>query len=173
MDFWKVQKYNLIWIPSIWFQLQSLSLIDVVSVVSCRMGVYEEKKETCGTICLKYLLFTFNFLFWVSLHPGASEPLASVSSRPLVFHRGGSNSTKLRWSEGRRCLWNQAGCSRGRVMCQQSFPVVFARSLEICEHEKEKKQTWPDSGTISSFNQAVVTNLQPQTVFKKQLQFFN
>ncbi|KAK7912967.1 hypothetical protein WMY93_013178 [Mugilogobius chulae] len=29
-----------------------------------RMGVYEEKKETCGTICLKYLLFTFNFLFW-------------------------------------------------------------------------------------------------------------
>lgn len=33
------------------------------------MGVYEEKKETCGTICLKYLLFTFNFLFWVSLCP--------------------------------------------------------------------------------------------------------
>lgn len=30
------------------------------------MGVYEEKKETCGTICLKYLLFTFNFLFWLA-----------------------------------------------------------------------------------------------------------
>ncbi|XP_062327131.1 CD151 antigen-like isoform X1 [Osmerus eperlanus] len=30
------------------------------------MGVYDEKKETCGTICLKYLLFTFNFLFWLA-----------------------------------------------------------------------------------------------------------
>ncbi|XP_076848499.1 CD151 antigen-like [Brachyhypopomus gauderio] len=30
------------------------------------MGVYEEKKETCGTVCLKYLLFTFNFLFWLA-----------------------------------------------------------------------------------------------------------
>lgn len=30
------------------------------------MGVYEEKKETCGTICLKYLLFSFNFLFWLA-----------------------------------------------------------------------------------------------------------
>ncbi|XP_065126051.1 CD151 antigen, like [Paramisgurnus dabryanus] len=26
----------------------------------------EEKKEKCGTICLKYLLFTFNFLFWLA-----------------------------------------------------------------------------------------------------------
>ncbi|KAI1890092.1 hypothetical protein AGOR_G00169660 [Albula goreensis] len=31
-----------------------------------RMGAYDEKKETCGTICLKYLLFTFNFLFWLA-----------------------------------------------------------------------------------------------------------
>uniref|UniRef100_A0A3Q1GMK1 Tetraspanin n=1 Tax=Acanthochromis polyacanthus TaxID=80966 RepID=A0A3Q1GMK1_9TELE len=30
------------------------------------MGAYEEKKETCGTVCLKYLLFTFNFLFWLA-----------------------------------------------------------------------------------------------------------
>ncbi|XP_012672711.1 CD151 antigen-like [Clupea harengus] len=30
------------------------------------MGAYDEKKETCGTICLKYLLFTFNFLFWLA-----------------------------------------------------------------------------------------------------------
>ncbi|XP_058608249.1 CD151 antigen, like isoform X3 [Onychostoma macrolepis] len=28
------------------------------------MGANKEKNETCGTICLKYLLFTFNFLFW-------------------------------------------------------------------------------------------------------------
>ncbi|XP_056622888.1 CD151 antigen, like [Triplophysa dalaica] len=25
-----------------------------------------KEKETCGTICLKYLLFTFNFLFWLA-----------------------------------------------------------------------------------------------------------
>lgn len=36
--------------------------------VPLRMRAYDEKKETCGTICLKYLLFTFNFLFWVGLH---------------------------------------------------------------------------------------------------------
>ncbi|XP_074086871.1 CD151 antigen [Macrotis lagotis] len=30
------------------------------------MGEYNEKKETCGTICLKYLLFTFNFCFWIA-----------------------------------------------------------------------------------------------------------
>lgn len=30
------------------------------------MGAADEKKETCGTICLKYLLFTFNFLFWLA-----------------------------------------------------------------------------------------------------------
>ncbi|XP_061526305.1 CD151 antigen, like [Phycodurus eques] len=30
------------------------------------MGAHEEKKETCGTICLKYLLITFNFLFWLA-----------------------------------------------------------------------------------------------------------
>ncbi|XP_077569750.1 CD151 antigen-like [Stigmatopora nigra] len=30
------------------------------------MGLQEEKKETCGTICLKYLLITFNFLFWLA-----------------------------------------------------------------------------------------------------------
>lgn len=39
------------------------------------MGVFEEKKETCGTICLKYLLFAFNFLFWVSFHSSSLELL--------------------------------------------------------------------------------------------------
>ncbi|RXM30032.1 CD151 antigen [Acipenser ruthenus] len=29
------------------------------------MGEYDEK-ETCGTICLKYLLFSFNFFFWLA-----------------------------------------------------------------------------------------------------------
>lgn len=30
------------------------------------MGALEGKKGTCGTVCLKYLLFTFNFLFWLA-----------------------------------------------------------------------------------------------------------
>ncbi|XP_030621892.1 CD151 antigen-like [Chanos chanos] len=30
------------------------------------MGVSNEKTERCGTICLKYLLFAFNFLFWLA-----------------------------------------------------------------------------------------------------------
>jgi CD151 antigen len=38
------------------------------------MGEFNEKKATCGTVCLKYLLFTYNCCFWVrranfSLHP--------------------------------------------------------------------------------------------------------
>ncbi|XP_029439070.1 CD151 antigen [Rhinatrema bivittatum] len=31
-----------------------------------KMNEYKEKQETCGTICLKYLLFTFNFFFWLA-----------------------------------------------------------------------------------------------------------
>nr|XP_020639800.1 CD151 antigen [Pogona vitticeps]XP_020639801.1 CD151 antigen [Pogona vitticeps]XP_020639802.1 CD151 antigen [Pogona vitticeps] len=30
------------------------------------MREYNENKETCGTICLKYLLFIFNFFFWLA-----------------------------------------------------------------------------------------------------------
>uniref|UniRef100_A0A8C4LLS3 CD151 molecule (Raph blood group) n=1 Tax=Equus asinus asinus TaxID=83772 RepID=A0A8C4LLS3_EQUAS len=30
------------------------------------MGEFNEKKTTCGTVCLKYLLFTFNCCFWLA-----------------------------------------------------------------------------------------------------------
>uniref|UniRef100_F6RLK0 CD151 molecule n=2 Tax=Equus TaxID=9789 RepID=F6RLK0_HORSE len=33
---------------------------------SPRMGEFNEKKTTCGTVCLKYLLFTFNCCFWLA-----------------------------------------------------------------------------------------------------------
>lgn len=36
------------------------------NLVYLSMGAEEEKTNTCGTICLKYLLFTFNLIFWVS-----------------------------------------------------------------------------------------------------------
>ncbi|KAL0968847.1 hypothetical protein UPYG_G00272650 [Umbra pygmaea] len=31
-----------------------------------RMETKDENRDTCGTICLKYLLFTFNLLFWLA-----------------------------------------------------------------------------------------------------------
>lgn len=49
------------------------------------MGAYEEPKETCGTICLKYLLFAFNFLFWVSLGSvGSGVPLQRLQTARSV-----------------------------------------------------------------------------------------
>uniref|UniRef100_A0A7N9CQ34 CD151 antigen n=6 Tax=Macaca TaxID=9539 RepID=A0A7N9CQ34_MACFA len=33
---------------------------------SPRMGEFNEKKTTCGTVCLKYLLFTYNCCFWLA-----------------------------------------------------------------------------------------------------------
>ncbi|XP_034417206.1 CD151 antigen-like isoform X2 [Cyclopterus lumpus] len=30
------------------------------------MGANKDKKEPCGTVCLKYLLFAFNFFFWLA-----------------------------------------------------------------------------------------------------------
>ncbi|EDM12078.1 CD151 antigen, isoform CRA_d [Rattus norvegicus] len=30
------------------------------------MGEFNEKKATCGTVCLKYLLFTYNCCFWLA-----------------------------------------------------------------------------------------------------------
>lgn len=36
---------------------------------SPKMGEFKEKKATCGTVCLKYLLFTYNCCFWVSRGP--------------------------------------------------------------------------------------------------------
>ncbi|XP_028823250.1 CD151 antigen-like isoform X2 [Denticeps clupeoides] len=36
------------------------------SFFSLRMTMEEDKTNTCGTICLKYLLLTFNLLFWLA-----------------------------------------------------------------------------------------------------------
>lgn len=45
-----------------------LDLMDFQCVLcSPRIMAHEEKANSCGTICLKYLLFTFNLLLWVSL----------------------------------------------------------------------------------------------------------
>lgn len=46
------------------------------------MGMEEERTNPCGTICLKYLLFTFNLLFWV-----AGGAVAGVGIWTLVDKR--------------------------------------------------------------------------------------
>lgn len=48
-------------------------------------AVYKDDQEDWLTVCLKYLLFVFNFLFWVS----ESNPLFELDSqKPLVTNNG-------------------------------------------------------------------------------------
>ncbi|VTJ61168.1 Hypothetical predicted protein [Marmota monax] len=37
-----------------------------LSTACPKMGEFNEKKATCGTVCLKYLLFTYNCCFWLA-----------------------------------------------------------------------------------------------------------
>ncbi|EHB17822.1 CD151 antigen [Heterocephalus glaber] len=45
------------------FCIQSCRLRSAAGPI--RMGEFNEKQTPCGTVCLKYLLFTFNCCFWV------------------------------------------------------------------------------------------------------------
>lgn len=56
------------------------------------MGAYEEPKETCGTICLKYLLFAFNFMFWVSLRAVGFRCFSSGCRAATCFLRAFLNA---------------------------------------------------------------------------------
>ena len=47
-----------------------------------RMGEFGEKSTTCGTVCLKYLLFTFNCCFWVSSGHPLPRPRRSLAGGP-------------------------------------------------------------------------------------------
>lgn len=50
--------------------------VPVPVCLSPRMGEFSDKNATCGTICLKYLLFAFNCCFWVR---DISPPCLGVS----------------------------------------------------------------------------------------------
>lgn len=47
-----------------------------------RMGEFGEKSAACGTVCLKYLLFTFNCCFWVSSGHPLPRPRRSLARGP-------------------------------------------------------------------------------------------
>lgn len=63
-----------LFVRNLLFSVGSSVMSDLIFAVFPSMGAYEEPKETCGTICLKYLLFAFNFMFWVSLHSAVVGP---------------------------------------------------------------------------------------------------
>ncbi|XP_008410371.1 CD151 antigen isoform X2 [Poecilia reticulata] len=44
----------------------SLIILSPVKEQNLRMETHRKKKNTCGTICLKYLLFLFNVCFWLA-----------------------------------------------------------------------------------------------------------
>lgn len=66
-----------------------------------RMGEFNEK-ATCGTVCLKYLLFTFNCCFWVR-----SAPTPVLPSLPSLLWEGAWQG--LRWNQ---CALPTAGWTR-------------------------------------------------------------
>lgn len=82
----------------------------------CSMGAYEEPKETCGTICLKYLLFAFNFLFWVSLcpvlwgfeciSPGSRAATRFLQGFSKLFQSGRCWSAGKHWWQIRKMRWD-------------------------------------------------------------------
>lgn len=54
-----------VWPPS-WSGPGAAGHLTPSRLPSPKMGEFNEKKATCGTVCLKYLLFTYNCCFWVS-----------------------------------------------------------------------------------------------------------
>lgn len=57
------------------------------------MADAEEKNNSCGTICLKYLLFVFNLLFWVSL----CFILIIISQNSSAIPDGKMAKTTINW----------------------------------------------------------------------------
>lgn len=87
------------------------------------MGVDEEKTNTCGTICLKYLLFTFNLIFWL-----AGGAVAAVGIWTLVDK-----------SEYISLLASSAYSASAYVLILAGFVVVATGVLGCCATIKEHR----------------------------------
>ncbi|XP_048112523.1 CD151 antigen isoform X5 [Alosa alosa] len=83
----------------------------------------EEKTNTCGTICLKYLLFTFNFIFWL-----AGGAVAAVGVWTLVDK-----------SEYISLLASSAYSASAYVLILAGVVVVATGILGCCATIKEHK----------------------------------
>uniref|UniRef100_A0A8C9NVU0 Tetraspanin n=1 Tax=Spermophilus dauricus TaxID=99837 RepID=A0A8C9NVU0_SPEDA len=59
------------------------------------MGEFNEKKATCGTVCLKYLLFTYNCCFWVSWVPCCPPSTPWAWKAPEPWPRGSTGALRL------------------------------------------------------------------------------
>lgn len=103
--------------------------------VFCSMGAYEEPKETCGTICLKYLLFAFNFMFWVSLRSVGFGCFSSCSRAAMCFLRqvrpeAGDQEVRQWWRPGQSVnRWRRKKMRRNHLIFKQSKIGIIGWSL--------------------------------------------
>ncbi|KAF4091879.1 hypothetical protein AMELA_G00042020 [Ameiurus melas] len=89
-----------------------------------RMGVNAEKKDRCGTVCLKYLLFTFNFLFWL-----AGGVVMAVGLWTL-----------LKKSDYISLLSSRIYAISAYILCLAGVIVMVTGFLGCCATFKEKKR---------------------------------
>ncbi|XP_062860531.1 CD151 antigen-like [Trichomycterus rosablanca] len=83
-----------------------------------------EKKETCGTVCLKYLLFTFNFLFWL-----AGGAVLAVGVWTIV-----------KKSDYISLLSSQIYAVSAYILCLAGVTVMITGVLGCCATFKEKRR---------------------------------
>ncbi|XP_017321927.1 CD151 antigen [Ictalurus punctatus] len=88
------------------------------------MGVNAEKKDRCGTVCLKYLLFAFNFLFWL-----AGGAVMAVGLWTL-----------LKKSDYISLLSSRIYAISAYILCLAGVIVMVTGFLGCCATFKEKRQ---------------------------------
>ncbi|KAI5098535.1 CD151 antigen [Silurus meridionalis] len=99
-----------------------------LNVTNCtsklRMVVKTEKKDRCGTVCLKYLLFMFNFLFWL-----AGGAVMAVGLWTLV-----------KKSDYISLLSSRIYAASAYILCLAGAIVMVTGVLGCCATFKEKRQ---------------------------------
>ncbi|XP_060779161.1 CD151 antigen, like [Neoarius graeffei] len=88
------------------------------------MGMNTEKKDRCGTVCLKYLLFVFNFLFWL-----AGGAVMAVGLWTLV-----------KKSDYISLLSSRIYAVSAYILCLSGVTVMVTGVLGCCATFKEKRR---------------------------------